>query len=149
MHEQMEYALFAKVVYNLLATSLSAFMVYLGIDSEVFTIFGFLILIDFVTGVYKAKTIGEHISSHRAKYGIISKLSLVFVPLVLALGAKALGQDSKNLLFVGLNLLVISEVYSIIGNIYTIRTTKELPEWDVIALIGKRIRNMFDNKKES
>jgi hypothetical protein len=43
-----------------------------------------------------------------------------------------------------INLLIVSEVYSILGNIYAVRTRNELPEWDVISIMGKRIRDFFE-----
>ncbi len=133
----------AKLIYNTAALCFSGTLTYLGLNAEGFLLFALLILIDYITGVAKAKVLGHSITSNRMKYGIISKLSLLFIPLVLAIGAKAVSADFATILFVGINILVISEVYSIIGNIYSIRTKEELPEYDVIAVIGHRIRKVL------
>ena len=77
------------------------------------------------------------------KYGLISKLSLIIVPLVVAMGAKALGADSHYVLTSGMYILILSEVYSIIGNVYSARTKEEFPEYDALAMIGKQIRNLL------
>lgn len=138
----MESLIGFKILMNSLMIGSAGLLTYLGLDKEVFTIFGWLLLIDYVSGVIKAKRIGEEITSKRMKFGIISKLSLVIIPIVLALAAKALHGDAGTILYVGLNILVLSELYSIIGNIYTINNPnkEELPEWDAVQAIGTKIR---------
>ena len=83
------------------------------------------------------------------KYGIISKFSLLLIPLVLAIAAKAVSADFSYVLIVGINILVLSEVYSIVGNIYSVRTKEELPEYDAVAMIGKKIRAMLIRASEN
>ncbi len=144
---ETETLLQIKLFFLALSGAVSALLIYAGADTEIFAIFTTLLIIDFVTGVAKAHTIGERVTSNKAKYGITSKLSLVLIPLVVAVSAKAIGEDATTLFKWSINLLVISEAYSIIGNIFTIRTKKELPEWDVISLIGKKIRNILGGDK--
>lgn len=132
-----------KVVFNLCTLHLSFMMTYLNINGESFMLFSILLFIDYITGILKAKALGKSITSNRMKYGVISKLSLLIIPVVLAIGAKAIGTDFKTILLVGINILVLSEVYSIIGNLYSIRTHDELPEYDVVAMLGKKVRNIL------
>lgn len=131
------------VVFNMLTLFIGSLMTYLGINGESFFLFAVLLFIDYITGITKARCMSAAITSNRMKYGIISKLSLLLIPLILAIGAKAVNADFSTVLLVGINILVLSEVYSIIGNIYTIRTREELPEYDVVAILGKRIRNIL------
>lgn len=135
-----EASLTAKIFFNSFNLIISALLVYLGLDGEAFLLFSILLFIDYVTGVMKARALNHSITSNKMKYGIISKFSLMFIPIVLAIGAKALDADFSSVLLVGINILVLSEVYSIIGNIYTVRTKEELPEYDAVAAIGKKIR---------
>ena len=134
----------AKMLFLIVMNAVAGVLAYVDLNVEVFSIFTALVVTDFVTGVAKAHTIGESITSNKAKYGIISKLSLIVLPVVMAAASKAIGQDAGTLFIWGMNLLIISEVYSVIGNIYTIRSGEELPEWDVISLLGKRVRQWFD-----
>ena len=67
------------------------------------------------------------------KYGMASKFVLILIPITLAIAAKILGQDFSDILFTGINILVFSEVYSIFGNIYSMKKKKELPEIDAVA----------------
>ena len=144
MDKTAEVAIVAKVTFSTLMAAISWVLTYTGIDVEVFGIFSALIVVDFVTGILKARRLNQRVTSNRAKYGVASKFSLVLLPIVMAAGAKAIGQDASTLFVWGMNLLIISEVYSVIGNIYTIRSGDELPEWDVISLLGRSIREKFE-----
>lgn len=132
-----------KIIYNFLIVLLSGVLAYLEISQEPFTIFAILLVIDYITGVWKAKTLGISITSNKMKYGLISKLSLLIIPIVLAMGAKATGADYHCILLSGMYILVLSEAYSIIGNIYCMNTGEELPEYDAVAMLGKQIRNIL------
>lgn len=132
-----------KTIWNFLIVLLSGVLAYLEISQEPFTIFAILLVIDYITGVWKAKTLGISITSNKMKYGLISKLSLLIIPIVLAMGAKATGADYHYILLSGMYILILSEVYSIIGNIYCMNTGEELPEYDAVAMLGKQIRNIL------
>ena len=135
-----------KVIWNAFVLIFSTMLAYLEISQEPFALFAILLMIDYVTGLVKAQALNISITSNKMKYGIISKLSLLFIPIVLAIAAKAVGVDSHYILMSGINILIISEVYSIIGNIYSTRTKEELPEYDAVAMIGKKIRNFLISK---
>lgn len=132
-----------KLVYNLFIVFAASILTFLGLNAETFFLFSLLLLFDFITGIGKARALGHNITSDKMKYGIISKMSLVIIPLVLGIAAKAMQMPSENILFIGMNILILSEAYSIIGNVYAIRTKDELPEYDALALLGKKIRSML------
>jgi toxin secretion/phage lysis holin len=142
----LETATFLKIIWNTFVVLFSGVLAYLEISQEPFTLFAILLVIDYITGLWKAKTLEHSITSNKMKYGLISKLSLIIVPLVVAMGAKALGADSHYVLSSGMYILILSEVYSIIGNIYSTRTKQEFPEYDALAMIGKYIRNLLMSK---
>lgn len=139
----IETTTFIKIIWNSFVVLFSGILAYLEISQEPFTLFALLLVIDYITGLAKAKTLGHSITSNKMNYGLISKLSLIIVPLVVAMGAKALGADSHYVLTSGMYILILSEVYSIIGNIYSARTKEEFPEYDALAMIGKQIRNIL------
>uniref|UniRef100_UPI004047D9CE phage holin family protein n=1 Tax=Aliarcobacter sp. TaxID=2321116 RepID=UPI004047D9CE len=136
----IETTTFVKILWNTVIVFFSAILAYLEISEEPFTLFAILLIIDYLTGLAKAKILCVSITSNKMKYGIISKLSLLLIPITIAIGAKAIGADSHYILLSGMYILIFSEVYSIIGNIYSIRTRDELPEYDAVASIGKKIR---------
>lgn len=139
----LETTAFIKFFYNFIVILISSMLAYLELDKEPMFFFAVLLVIDYITGLYKAKILGHSITSNKMKYGCISKMLLILVPIVLAIGAKSVGADMDKALIVGINILIISEIYSIIGNIYSARTKEEFPEWDAVAMIGKMIRNLL------
>lgn len=139
----VETTAFIKVFYNFIVILISSMLAYLELDKEPMFFFAVLLVVDYITGLYKARILGHSITSNKMKYGCISKLLLLLIPIVLAIGAKSVGADMDKALTVGINILIISEIYSIIGNIYSARTKEEFPEWDAVAMIGKMIRNIL------
>lgn len=137
----------AKLLFGTLAAALGWVLTYTGINQEVFAIFSVLVVVDFATGIGKAYMLRQSITSNKAKYGVLSKFSLLFLPVVMALAAKGVGADMGTFFTWGMNLLILSELYSVIGNIYAIRSSKELPEWDVISLIGSKLRRQFGGEE--
>jgi phage-related holin len=136
----IETTTFIKIIWNSFVVLFSGILAYLQISQEPFTLFAILLILDYITGLAKAKTLGHSITSNKMKYGLISKFSLLLIPIVVAIGAKAVGGDSHYILMSGMYILIFSEVYSIIGNIYSTRTKEEFPEYDALAMIGKQIR---------
>ena len=110
----VETTAFIKVFYNFIVIFISSMLVYLDLEKEPMFFFAVLLVIDYITGLYKAKILGHSITSNKMKYGCISKMLLILVPIVLA-----------------------------IGNIDSARTKEEFPEWDAVAMIGKMIRNIL------
>lgn len=119
-------------------------MTYTGLPSEAVVILAVLICIDFATGIGKSLAIGRPITSKRMRIGLISKLGLLLVPLVVALAAKGLTQDLVWVVDYVVNLMILSEAYSIIANVYAMKKGKEAPEWDVMSIILKQIKNIVN-----
>lgn len=139
---------FIKIVLNIIAVSVSYVFAYAGLSSEQMVAFTVLIAIDYITGVVKAYHIGESITSNRMKYGAISKLSLLVVPIVLGIGSKATGIDFGMAIGMFVNILIISEMYSSISNVYAITKGKELPEYDALAIVARNVRDYLIKKGE-
>lgn len=144
----IEATTYMKLFWNSFVVLISGILAYLEISEEPFVLFAILLIIDYLTGLAKAKTLGHSITSNKMKYGLISKLSLILIPIVVAMGTKATGADSHYIMLSGMWILVFSEVYSIIGNIYAVRTKEELPEYDAVGLLGKQIRTILIRNSE-
>jgi len=134
-----------KMMYmNLLYFPFIALLQYLDLDAEVIAIFAGLLVLDIITGWFKVISLGMKPRSWRLANGIISKVVLITIPLVMALGAKAIHVDISGLFYIVIDALILSEVYSILGNIYTINTKKHVEEFDVLSKILKLIRNTLN-----
>jgi len=139
-----DHIAFFKFVAFSVALAYSSIMAYLGVDKEAFGLFASLLLIDYLTGLIKARRLGHSITSNKMKYGIFSKFVLILIPFTMAILSKIIGaQNYDMVLYMGMNILAISEFYSIVGNIYSIRTKKELPEYDVVAALGNKVRRFM------
>lgn len=119
-------------------------LTYTGLPAEPVAILTVLMCVDFVAGISKSRVTSMPVTSYRIKVGAISKCGVITIPLVIALTAKGLGADFNWLVNWTVSVFILSETYSIIANIYTIKTGKIAPEWDAISLILKKIRRAVD-----
>lgn len=139
----MDLAAKMQLVWNGSIGLFGLFFTWAGVNEETYTIFLVLLLIDYASGILKAKSLGHQITSRKSKYGFVSKLSLLIIPIVLGLGGRAIDADFSLMIYWSMNVLILSEVYSIIGNVYAIRTGDDLPEYDALQMIGKRLREFL------
>ncbi len=133
-----------RYVANAILVGVAWFLTYVSFPVEPALILAALMALDFFSGLGRAHALKEQITSRRMKNGITSKLLLLIIPLVMALTAKGLGVDFSWLVEWSISVLILSEAYSIVANIYTVRTGVSAPEWDVISLILGKIRNAID-----
>lgn len=117
--------------------------VYLGIESEVFLILAIVMAVDSVTGVIRAVRLGEKISFTIFYGGVAIKFLFVLIPLLVALVGKGLQQDLTIGALVVMKIMVVSEAYSALGNIYSAKTKKKISNIDFISLLIHAIRNLF------
>ena len=138
----------AKVLFLSFSTLLGVFLNYIGLDNDIVFFYAILLLMDYGTGLLKAIALKESITSNKMKYGIISKMILLIIPLALAITATMLKVHGiQSILFIGISILSVSELYSIIGNVYSIRQGKEFPEIEPLAILGKRIEKILEGLK--
>lgn len=120
---------------------------YLWIPEQQFAILWILMVIDTITGVCKAYSINQStITSHLLTIGVLKKfltLILVYVIAILGLG---LGIPAEHFMEWGLSILIVAEWYSAIQNIYAVRTGKELPEYDVISILLKKLSEYLQER---
>ncbi|MCK5111064.1 MAG: phage holin family protein [Arcobacteraceae bacterium] len=115
-------------------------LTYLSVPAESFVILGILLGIDYFTGVLKAIIVNKvTLKSLRAVSGLFKKALVVLLVLTIALMAKGLSLNFELYLTVLVSALIISEAYSIIGNIYSIVSGKEIEEFDALSMIIKRV----------
>lgn len=105
-------------------------------------VLGAFILIDIITGVGSTLRIkGKRgISSRSFGFGILFKLLMILVPVILVWTGAAIDLDLHFIATWALNLLVISEALSILGNIQEIKTGEEIHEMDALTIILKKVR---------
>lgn len=129
---------------NGLLLSAAAVMSYTGLPLEPMAILTFLVVVDTITGVGKSIYTSKNFATHRLNRGVAGKLGLIIVPFVLALTAKAVGLNGHSLAIYALNIIILSESYSIVANIYTIQTRKDVPEWDAMSMLLRKIKDVAE-----
>ena len=117
----------------------------LGLDLTKLYILSFLMFLDLFSGMVKAHRNNVAITSRRLSAGVLSKLMVLLVPLTVALIAKGIEIDLRWLVSFSVSLLIVAEGYSVIGNIYSVRTGEAVTEIDAISVILKKLRKIIEN----
>lgn len=130
-------------ILNFLYIPFIAFLNFIELDETVIALYTLLLVIDIITGVLKAITLGRKPTSKAFLIGVMAKLTFLFIPITLAVAAKGIGIDLTLFVTTVIAALMLNEVYSIIANIYTVNTGKEAQEFDVLSKILKFIRNFI------
>lgn len=120
--------------------------VYLGLSMESFGILAVLMIIDTILGIIRAGVVHgwRDVTSHKASFGILSKLAMIFVPVVVALSGKGVGMNLVPIAGGALSMLIVSETYSILGNVQSIRTRRDIKEFDAVNYTLSRIRDLLE-----
>jgi phage-related holin len=115
--------------------------------AEQIMILTMFMVIDFTSGLGKSYVMHEKFSLHRALAGVLTKLFTICIPFLLHFTSNGVGEYAdqvKNLISYGFSVLIIIEVYSILGNIYAIRTGTELEDKDLLSWFILNIRKFFE-----
>lgn len=125
-----------------------AFMIgtaYLGLTPESVVILMALIIFDIITGLLKSYLLqgGSSIKSSILERGLIAKALIICIPLNLALVGKGVGFDISSIAQGTIDVLILSELYSILGNYYAIRTGEERVEFDAVAYIVAQLKKLL------
>jgi len=116
---------------------------YLGINIETFVILMSFMCIDSILGGVKAVRLGDKFKFRTMLIGFTLKLCFLVIPLVVALLGKSLGYNFHSVVSITISILTVSEAYSILGNIYSIKNKKDMEKIDAISLLIKTLRSFF------
>ena len=126
---------------------------YFSISGEGLIILTVMLCLDFVFGLVSAKSRGEKIESKKRQHGLVKKLSRWLLPFIVVAGLKWTGMPwIPELVNVIIGMIVFSELYSIIGHIYSINYGEELPEVDAFKMLLNGLTKLLKdliNKKDS
>lgn len=129
-------------IWSLIKSVGYALAVYLHINEEVFTILIICMVIDTLTGILKSIKIRDDFKMKRMLWGIVIKFFYILIPLLVALAGKVLGKDYELAPTLVLRIMAVSELYSIFGNIYTLKTGKIVKDVDIISLVLNTMRSL-------
>jgi len=124
-------------------------LIFLDIDYNVVSYLAILMAADTLLGIIKTITLGNKFSFKKLVWGMITKVSVLIVPMILALTAKALSFDFTWFVNAVLDILVVAEAFSAITNIISIKEKKELENTDYITQLLKRVRSALKGLMEN
>lgn len=118
---------------------------WFGVDALSTAILGIMIVIDVITGILRSGFVDgwRTIQSNRLQRGLVAKLLIILLPLLVALCGKGIGMNLAAFAQACLNVLILSEVYSILGNIYSLRTGKVRSEFDAISYVIGQVQEFL------
>jgi phage-related holin len=117
----------------------------LGLSVYTIGLYAFLMAIDFITGIWKARRLGEVISSQAAKEGFYEKAVTILCLVTMAAVLKVAGVNSASLVNVFMTIGALIEAYSIFGNLISIRTRLPVAEQDALTYVMRSARKkLFD-----
>lgn len=132
--------------------SVAGILEYFSISKEWLLVMSIMLIIDFIFWIVAAKVRGETIESKKWQEGLVRKVSRWVIPFIVAWWLKRTWMgwiEELNLAI--LWMIVFSELYSVIGHIYSINYKEELPELDSIKIllnwIAKLLKGLI-NKTE-
>lgn len=126
---------------------LNKYLEYSGLSCKAMNMLVILLLADTFTGWIKSLVLKIY-SRKLFYFGILKKLVLLVIPLVLRALAEFSKVEGVMLFNTYCILIAVHEAESFFGNIYTIRTGKQLPEKDILSIAARYIYNFLDNLLE-
>lgn len=122
-----------KEFYNLIKDWAYLVFVYLGIGTDVVKILFLLMVLDSILGILTALRLEERVSFKILGWGVVGKLTLLIIPMTLALIGKALSLEFTVFLISVFWILIVNEGISCIRNIISIRTKKKIESTDYVT----------------
>lgn len=107
-------------------------------------ILALFMVLDTITGVARSWKIegGQSFVSSKLGAGVAGKLLFLLIPCVIGLTGHALKIDLHLVVVWAINIMVLSEAYSIISNVYSYHTGQFVKEFDAVSLICKAALNL-------
>lgn len=134
-------------VVNTSTLFISSVLSSIHIPISAFLTLTILMVIDVVVGLGRSYRLQIPITSYRIKLGVISKLGVLLIVLSFGLAFTHSGlviDDLKEYIQLILWLFILSELYSIVSNVYAIKTGDNLPEVEVLSLIGTKLKRLME-----
>ena len=130
--------------------TLATILDYFSMSWEWVIIMTVMLVLDFIFGLLSAKSRGEKIESRIWQHGLVKKLTRWLLPFIVVAWLKRTGMWwIEELVKVIVGMIVFSELYSIIGHIYSINYWEEFPEADAFKLLLERLVKLIKGKMEN
>ena len=116
-----------------------SFIAFAWWTEQAFVILAWLIALDFILGIIKAAVIKDPITSKKMKVWLLWKLVLLLIPLCIWVTGQAIHVNMVWIVEIAAWALTLAELYSILQNIYIIKTWEHIEEYDAISFVIKKL----------
>lgn len=119
---------------------------FIGLDAQSYFILALFMVLDTFLGIIRVVIVhgGQAVRSYRLVSGLMAKLAIILVPLIIAYTGKGIGMDFHLLAVWSLNLLILAQAYSILGNINSIYVRKDVYEFDAVSWVLTKIQGTLE-----
>ena len=131
------------LIVNTITVVIATILTAISIPVASFYTLTLLMMFDFILGIGKSYKMCIPITSYRMKLGVISKLGMLIIVISFGIVATHSGiviENMQTYLQWALALFMLSELYSIVSNVYAMKKGEELPEFEVLSLLGGRLK---------
>ena len=126
--------------------AVTSILVYFNIPQEAFYILASLMFIDTITGIAKQYRVESiWLTSKRMSIGIMAKFVTLMFLFSGWLVINFFKIDPEYYIQTVMSILIMAEFYSIIQNVYAVRTGVILPEYDAISIALKRLTGVIQD----
>lgn len=143
----MEQHSYPYTAFNIFKNLSYFLMVFVHLSPESYSILGVLMIVDTVTGIVRSGVIDgwQTVTSHELSTGILAKGTLILVPLLIALASRGVGFNLTIIASTTLDILILSELYSSLSNIQSIRLRRQVLEFDAVNYVLSKLRDLLEN----
>ena len=122
------------------------FVVGVGLSWDAIAILAVFMVADTFLGVLRSILLhgGNSFRSRLLAHGIVSKILVLFVPVLLVYTGIGIKIDFLPIAEGVITVLILSETYSILGHIQSVRTGKEVKEYDAVSMVLKSTRALLE-----
>lgn len=119
---------------------------YLGFNPEALSILVVLMIIDIVMGICRVYIVegGQAIRSSILKKGVLAKMLLLTGLFSVGLAAQGFGLGLQEFSQGVISVLLLGELYSILGNIHSCRTGEKKVEFDAVVWMLGKVKTLLD-----
>lgn len=136
------------IILSGLAVFVSFICYHAGINEAIFYALIIAIFIDLLSGVAKARKLGEEVTSSRFRTGLLTKGLMITVVLWVGFSIQSIVSfyfpdvlNKSAFIAAFIAYVFFGEFYSIISNMQCIKTGKPLSEWEAFSSLAKLIRD--------
>ena len=135
------------IILNTITIAIATILTAINIPITSFYTLTVLMFFDFILGIGKSYRMCIPITSYKMKLGAISKLGMLIIVISFGIVATHSGiviENMQTYLQWVLALFILSELYSIVSNVYAMKKGEELPEFEVLSLLGEKLKLIME-----